>query len=149
MSEMLGNQYFLARKYSLAASKLEDALTKQPMNKGIRRKLIICHVQQGKLDRAQELFAELVETDVAFIVNSDPIRDDCPCPELVYDIERQLDDHKDSTDYLLKLAILWLYCDLKKSIQLFTQYQNLGINNLTIKKILNHLTSYLLEKEGS
>ena len=147
MSEMLGNQYFLARKYSLAAAELEKALQKDHTSKGIRRKLIICEIQKGNVNRALELFAFLVEDDVAYIINADPIMDDCPCPELVYDMEKQFNDNKSSYEYNLKLAMIWLYCDIKKSLQYFNLSLSINSENLTLKKIINHLTSYLLNKE--
>jgi hypothetical protein len=147
MSEMLGNQYFLARKYSLAADELEKALSKNPAHKGIRRKLIICEIQRDNINRALDLFASLVEDDVAFIIDADPIMDDCPCPELVYDMEEQFNDNKDSFDYNLKLAMIWLYCDVNKSQQYFNLSLGINSENGLLNKIINHLTSYLLEVE--
>ncbi len=144
---MLGNQYFLARKYSLAADELEKALSKNPTSKGIRRKLIICEIQHGNINRALELFVSLVEEDVAFIIDADPIMDDCPCPELVYDMEEQFSDNKNSLDYHLKLAMIWLYCDVNKSLQYFNLSLSMNGDNDLIKKIINHLTSYLLKQE--
>jgi len=147
MSEMLGNQYFLARKYSLAADELEKALSKNPPHKGIRRKLIICEIQKGDIKRALDLFVSLVEEDVAFIIDADPILDDCPCPELVYDMEEQFSDNKSSLDYHLKLAMIWLYCDVNKSMHYFNLSLGMTNEKNAIKKIISHLTSYLLKKE--
>lgn len=149
MSEMLGNHYFLARKYSLATRELESALSKDPSNKHIRRKLIICYVQTRKISRAKELFYHLVKQDISFIVETDPIIDDCPCPELVYDLEEQLEDDKNFPEYLMKLGIIWLYCDIKKSIHYFNILQTIEPNDKIIKEILFHLTSYVLKKEVS
>ena len=148
MSEMLGNQYFLARKYDLAARELQHALINEPQSKAIRKKLIICEVQRGKLKRALELFLDLVMKDVSSIVKTDPILDDCPCPELVYDIEVNIKDHKSSSNYILKLAMLWLYCNIKKSIQYFNDYQKVNPNNPHITNILSQLTKYLLEHDN-
>ena len=149
MSEMLGNQYFLARKYTLAEIELGNALAKDPENKGIRRKLIICNMQKGNIDRAIELFVSLVEDDIAFIVNSDPVLDDCPYPELVYDLEAQIDSDKNSLDYNLRLGMLWLYCDIRKSIQCFEKCHELDPGNPVIRKILSRLKTYLFEGELS
>lgn len=144
---MLGNQYFLARKYSLAADELEKALFKDPASKGIRRKLIICEIQSGNINRALDLFISLVEEDAAFIINADPILDDCPCPELVYDMEAQFTDNKDSLNYHLKLAMIWLYCDVNKSLHYFNLSLEMNGENKSIKKVLNRLALYLLEEE--
>jgi len=145
MSEMLGNQYFMTRKYSLAADELKKALSKDPTNKWIRRKLIICEIQNGDINKALDLFVSLVEEDVAFIIYADPIIDDCPCPELVYDMEEKFYDNKNSLDYHLKLAMIWLYCNVKKSLHYFNLSLNIDRDNKLIKKIINHLTSYLLQ----
>ena len=49
-----------------------------------------------------------------------------------------------SEDHLLKLAILWLYCDIEKSLQYFHQYQESSPNNVLVSKIIKFLTSYQL-----
>src|SRR5574340_573758 len=87
MSEMLGNQYFLSRKYCEALRELEESLLKNPSNKSIKKKLIICYVMAGKVYTALELFEQLITEDIYFIINTDPILDDCPCPEIIYEIE--------------------------------------------------------------
>ncbi|OQX96065.1 hypothetical protein B6I21_02205 [candidate division KSB1 bacterium 4572_119] len=148
MCEMLGNQYFLARKYSLAAIELEKALGKDPANKSIRRKLVICRIQSGKIQQALELFSSLIDEDVAFIMDADPILDDCPCPELVYDFEKQLNDNKKSLECNLKLAMIWLYCDIEKSILYFNKSLELLPDDPEIKRVLKLLTNYLSSQEN-
>ncbi len=145
MSEMLGNQYFLARKYDLAAREFKHALVKEPQNKAIRKKLIICEIQRGKLKRALELFFDLVVEDVSYIIKTDPMQDDCPCSELIFDIEMRMKDNKSSSNYFLKLAMLWLYCDINKSIQYFQDYQKFNPTNPQTASILLQLTKYLKE----
>ncbi len=148
MSEMLGNQYFLARKYSLAARELERVLVREPENKEVLRKLIICYVQTNAVDKGLRLLWQLVQQDIEFILHADPLFDDCPCPELVYFFEEQMKiERKVSEDHLLKLAILWLYCDIEKSLQYFHQYQESEPNNTLVPKIIKFLTSYQLHHD--
>ena len=149
MSEMLGNQYFLARKYANAIDVFEKALTNDFKNKGIRCKLIICYTQAREIKKALDVFVTLIEDDIEFIINMDPVRDDCPCPELVFDLEANLDISLYSFDYYLSLGMLWLYCDLKKSIEYFRKAQKLDQENPKIKYILFHLISTLKKKENS
>ena len=116
MSEMLGNQYFMARNYKEAVRALEPVYLKDSLNKSVRRKLIIAYTQTGKLMEGLELFISLVQEDVKFIINADPIFDDCPCPE----IEKQLRvSPKEilSPDINIYNGILWLYCDPKISVK--------------------------------
>ena len=116
MSEMLGNQYFMARNYEEAVRALEPVYLKDTLNKSVRRKLIIAYTQTGKLMKALEVFILLVEEDVEFIINADPIFDDCPCPE----IEKQLRISPKgilSPDINIYNGILWLYCNPKMSVK--------------------------------
>jgi len=116
MSEMLGNQYFMARNYKEAVRALEPDYLKDSSNKSVRRKLIIAYTQTGKLMKALDLFISLVQEDVGFIINADPIFDYCPFPE----IEKQLRvSPKEilSPDINIYNGILWLYCDPKISVK--------------------------------
>ena len=56
MDEMLGNHYFLSRNYGRAAELLDKALRVDPKNKPMRRKLIICFAQTGRVDKALTIF---------------------------------------------------------------------------------------------
>ncbi|MBD3287745.1 hypothetical protein GF337_02980 [candidate division KSB1 bacterium] len=147
MSEMLGNQYFLARKFVQAARELEKALLKRPASKKIRRKLIICHLQSGEMNRAIELFVPLIEENIDTIAKSDPMFDDCPCPEIIYDLEKQARIYQDLFSYNLKLGILWLYCDVDKSIHYFRMSEKSNPENTLIKKIISLLQEYQLKHE--
>ena len=90
MSEMLGNQYFMARKYQEAVKELEPVYLTDSVSKPIRRKLIIAYAQTGKLKKSLELFISLVKEDVEFIINADVIYDDCPCPEIVEKLKTKI-----------------------------------------------------------
>ena len=60
MSEMLGNRYFLARQFDKAIPYLEDALTQNPDGDKIKKKLILCFIETGQIERAFNLFYELL-----------------------------------------------------------------------------------------
>ena len=126
MSEMLGNQYFMARNYSAAQQQLEEVILKDPLNKSAKKKLIVCYTQTGKVKEAIQYFNDLISEDIEFIVNTHPIDDDCPCPELVEKIEGQKLANSDSADYHLILGIIWLYCDINKSIEHFTKAKEIA-----------------------
>lgn len=148
MSEMLGNQYFLARKYGQAAKELEKALNSDEKNKGIRRKLIICHTQLGDVGRALEYFLGLVKEDIDFIINTSPIDDDCPCPELVFDMEKRLAENTGSVDFQTIMGILNLYCDLAASIHYFEEAQQLAPDQPSLKSVLTFLRSRRSREKG-
>jgi tetratricopeptide (TPR) repeat protein len=79
MFEMLGNQLFLVRNYSRAMEMLEKALWEDPKNKYVRRKLIICYTQTGDLDQALKNLLWFLKKDIHFIIDIDPVAEDCPC----------------------------------------------------------------------
>ena len=116
MSEMLGNQYFMARNYKEAVRALEPVYLKDSSNKSVRRKLIIAYTQTGKLRKALDLFISLVQEDVEFIINADPIFDDCPCSEIEKQLIYSPKDNR-SPDINIYNGILWLYCDPKISVK--------------------------------
>ena len=148
MDEMLGNHYFLSRNYARASELLEKALRVDPKTKPMRRKLIICFAQIGQVDKALKIFLSLIKEDIDFVINTDPVDDDCPCTELVYELERGKSNNIESIDFTLILGMLWLYCNLNKSIEYFQQAAGADTNNATVKSILL-LMKARLEKEST
>jgi pentatricopeptide repeat protein len=148
MDEMLGNHYFLTRNYARAADLLEKALRSDQKNKAIRRKLIICFAETGHVDKALAVFLSLIKEDIDFIINTDPVDDDCPCPELVFDMEHWNVNTRQSLDDAEVLGMLWLFCNLHKSFEYFTQAANMDKNNKMIKSILA-LLNVRLQKENA
>ena len=139
MSEMLGNQFFLARNYAAAAEQLEEALLRDPSNKPMRKKIIICLNEIGEIRKAMTYFKALIKEDANFVIDTDPVADDCPCPELIYEAERFLYNNLDSVDFTLRLGMLWLYCDVNESFRCFQQAHELAPNDSDIKSIITLL----------
>ena len=118
-SEMLGNKYFLARNYKGAAENFRHTLQTDPINKAIRKKIIICYTQTGQIQKAFDIFYKLVCEDINFVIETDLIAEDCPCPELIAKYGNILPYENESVDLKLMLGMLWLYCDPKKSLEFF------------------------------
>lgn len=119
MHEMLGNQYFMARNYLGAATVFQNVIEEDPKNINARKKLIISYTQIGKFTKAVNLFSNFISENVDRIIETDPIKDDCPCPELVHNLEHINNGRLESFTTYETLGILWLYCDLNKSIEYF------------------------------
>lgn len=120
MSEMLGNQYFMVRKYCEALAEFEEEYRKDTTNKSVRKKLIICFIKTNRIKEAFEIFIKLVDEDLEFIINTDPIFDDCPCPDIIFELENSIEtDTQDKK--ILALGMLWLFCDIKKSVKYFSE----------------------------
>jgi len=142
MHEMLGNQLFLARKYPEATQNLEITFSKDPGNKAVHRKLIICYTQIGQVNKALDLFIELMKKDIRFIIDIDPLDEDCPCSELVHVMEKKLSFQQDSLDYHIILGILYLFCDVAKSLYYFQKVQTLNPQDVKIHWIIKKLINY-------
>jgi tetratricopeptide (TPR) repeat protein len=140
MSEMLGNRYFLARKFDRAIPELEKAVQDSLEDHKIKKKLIICYVQVGQIERALRIFWELIQKDPFIIINTDPYYDDCHCTTLVVQWENIINYKNDGIrmEYVA-LGILYLYCDVQKSITYFEQALEIMDNDTQLKKILNLL----------
>lgn len=142
MSEMLGNQFFMARNYPAAQKELEEVYLKESNNISVKKKLLICYTQTGKLQEAINLFFELIKENIEDIVNTDPIKDDCPCQELIEKIERLYHLENPSTEHLLILAIIWLYCDEHKSLEYFYKLQEVDPSNSIVSHAISCIETY-------
>jgi hypothetical protein len=141
MHEMLGNHYFLARNYSEAEKELESALAHNPSSMSIKKKLIICHITTNSIERALELFVDVITRDIYSIIKTDPIFDHCPCPQLVSEMENSLETFH-TREKTLALGMLWLYCDITESLK---QFRSLMNPDTTIQTIISQLQSTVLQ----
>lgn len=149
MSEMLGNQYFMARNYTQAMREFEEVVSKYPANLSIKKKLVVCYTQAGKVDRALKIFNELILEDIDFVANTHPEDDDCPCHELVKIIEKESDNNLLSADFNLILGMIWFYCDISKSIFYFSKSLEYRQNDASISSILDLITEYKIKVEST
>lgn len=145
MSEMLGNQYFLAKRYSDAYAELEAELNKDTANrKSISKKLIICYLQTDQLDKAFDMFYSVVTRSVNVITDTNPEKDGCPCPEIINENLPRLKYNND-LEQNLKMGILWLYCDAHKSIDYFDKIQPNNKYSERVKEIIEVLKSHTIK----
>jgi len=139
MSEMLGNRYFLARQFDNAIPYLEEALAQNPSGEKLKKKLVICYIQTGRIERAFTLFYELVQSNPKVIIETDAYWDDCPCGELIPIWEKKVDENRNSHEYLITLGMLNLYCNLEKSRLYFNQAIPFADNPAKIQSVLGCL----------
>ncbi|MBK8943950.1 MAG: hypothetical protein IPM32_01645 [Ignavibacteriae bacterium] len=145
MNEMLGNQYFMARNYLGAANAFQTVLKDEPDNINATKKLIISLTQIGKFSKAFELFAEFINKNIDNILSTDPIKDDCPCAELVNNLENKSKYGSESLTIFETLGILWLYCDINNSIDYFEKASALAPNDTKLNSVLMILKKKLRE----
>ena len=108
----------------------------------IRKKLIICYTQVGQIKKAFQLFHSLIEEDIAVIIETDVIADDCPCPELVTKLSSD-ENSSETLEKYLKLGILWLYCDSSNSLTHFEKASTLNPDEKLISSTINLIKTYL------
>lgn len=139
MSEMLANQYFLARNYQNAIPLLRKVLDEEPENLKCLKKLIICYTQVDQVAEANECFLKVLEKDPYIIIDTDPMADDCPCPELTQKLEKGTVLEENLERHYNILGILYLYCDIHKSIRYFQESLAINPGQPPVKKALERL----------
>jgi tetratricopeptide (TPR) repeat protein len=138
MSEMLANHYFHSRNYASAQALYEPLLAQKPAEKSLRRRMVVCYLQTGAIRKALAIFTHLVLEDADFIINTHPVDDDCPCPELIAEMQVQSPDAL-SLEMELRLGMLWLYCDISKSVYYFEQALRQHPDERDVQQILTCL----------
>ncbi len=145
MNEMLGNQFFMARNYPAAQKEFEEVYLTKPENISVKKKLLICYTQTGKLKEAIKLFCEIINDDLEIILKTDPVKEDCPCPELIEKIEKQIHLENENKELLFVLAIIWLYCDENKSLEYFNKLNEIDPENNVVYSSIQIISSYIRE----
>lgn len=142
---MLGNHYFLTRNYEAAIKAFENAFPGSLTKKTIK-KLIICHLASDNFETAKQFFLKLLKEDPYTIIKTDIRKEDCPCPELIGDYERKLDSSSTLFDYL-RLAILWLYCDVGLSLKYFKKTAGISPENKFVEEVIQIINSVINQNE--
>ena len=149
MSEMLGNHYFLVRNFISAKSIYESLLVKDPTNKSIKKKLTVCYITTGEIDKALNLFLSQIKDDIDFVINTDIHSEDCPCPELISQIENEEKLFKNEIEKTTALGMLWLYCSIEKSIDFFKKVEVKNSDDERIKEINSILINKLISNKNN
>lgn len=148
MSEMLGNFYFHQRKFLSAQEQLERTVQNNPSDL-IKKKLIICYTQSGSLDKAIEMLYEVISRDIKLIVNTNTKEENCPCSELIYEIENNPKFTSDDYNQNLVLGILWLYCDVMISYDYLLRAESLDEALPTLSKVTKFISKYLTHNNSN
>lgn len=132
MSEMIGNQYFLVGRFCDAISELEKALAADPLNNHIKKKLIICYIKTNEIEKAFNMFNQIIKQDIYYLLESNHINDKCSCSEIIYELENT-NIIKDQNQNNLALGMMWLFFNAKNSINYFQKVK--GVES--IKPVIN------------
>ena len=140
MSEMLANQYFMARRFAEAKPILNKLVETHNRRLDLAKKLVICYAQTGEFQKALSLFHLIISSDIDEILSTDLVLDDCPCPELIFELEKSA-IHKREEWENLTLGMLWLYCDIDTSLKYFQGAANNVQRPQELEPILTLLTN--------
>lgn len=140
MSEMLGNQYFLSRNYQLAQKEFENSLKNDPNNLFVQKKLILCYAKHLALDKALSILIPLLSRAPDIITETDLVKDDCPCKELIEGFQNSEYLNLEKTKVIL--GVLWLYCDVQKALEIFDNIPESSSYNESINKIIYNLNIF-------
>ncbi len=146
---MLANQYFLVRNFIPAKSIYENILEKDTTNKSIKKKLTVCYITTGEIDKALDLFLTQIKDDIDFLLNTDVQSEDCPCPELISQVENEEIKFIDEIEKITALGMLWLHCSLEKSIDFFKQVKMKSPDDKRIKEINSILINKLVANKSN
>jgi hypothetical protein len=142
MSEMLANQYFLARKFDKAVPHLESVIRNEPHNERARKKLIICYCETGHVRSALELFYNVIQSNIKLIVDTDIISEDCPCPELLERMKWYEEVAVNSFDFFCIMGMLHLYCDINDSLNAFNRAVEINSDDKLVQDIHDLIAEY-------
>ena len=142
MSEMLGNYFFLNQNYQSACSELENALKDDPSNNAIQRKLILCYIKLGYFVDGYSLFYKLINSDIDSIVHCYFRENPCPCLEIIKEFNDLHFDFVSEKYYFISLGILWLYCDIDRSIFFFNKAKYDTETDNKLEHVINIISNY-------
>lgn len=141
MSEMLANHYFQNRKFITAAPLLEKAL-KNSNDDCLKKKLIICYAETGRISEAFNLFRSLIRTNIKIILDTNTADEDCPCQDLIFQMENSFYSNDLDFTNLLQLGMLWLFCDKETSLNYFRKALNVQPDNNEIIDTISIIKKY-------
>lgn len=142
MSEMLANHYFMIRNFNTAIELYERVVENFGRSSSLQKKMIICYIKTNQIENAKQEFCDLVEKDVEFIMHTEFKNNDCPCSDIIKEIEADL-LNLSSPEKDLALGIIWLYCDKNNSIYFLEKYLSKNQYDLRIAKSLQKIKNYI------
>ena len=144
MSEMLANNYFIVRNYVKAREVFLRLPESVRNSDAVKKKLVLCEIFLGNPLSALDYLLPLVVQNPGFIFKTDLELEDCPCRDLICELEQRPGFSQEDDFCLLSISILWLYCSLENSLHYLEMLTSLNehpkVNELKfqIQKHINH-----------
>jgi tetratricopeptide (TPR) repeat protein len=136
MDRMLGNQYFMARKFEQAIPQFEMTLQQHPDDLHTLRKLIVCYVATEKIEQAVNQLKHFLKLTPKDYFETEIGDQNCPCPEIIEQWSAHPPKTLSRSEYLISMGILNLFCGQKESWSYFREAKAAAPNMHIIDDIL-------------
>ncbi len=141
MDRMLGNQYFLARKFKEAIPHFEKVLVKSPGDSAVFKNLIFCLVVTEELDKAVAQMIMALHHSPEFLVELSAATDTNPYQEVFLERFTKPPATLSGGNYALAMGILSLYCHAELAVSYFHEAKKHSRNKKAIEEILRILSN--------
>lgn len=138
MNEMLGNHYFLTKRFKEAIPLYKTVLVDNPKQIIIKKKLIICLLKEGQIKEAVNHFSDMLNDDVEQIISVQKEEDDCICKQMIFELENN-PTRLSRVDKSKVLGILWLFCNSLTSLKYFEEIDSEFKKDPIYKDILSKI----------
>ncbi|MCG8607594.1 hypothetical protein MJD09_21745 [bacterium] len=147
MERMLGNQYFMARRFEDAIPCFENALRKTPSDPGIMKHLIGCYVMTGNIEGALHNLGDLLARGIAKGIDPLPDAEEDAFRQMLAEWYRKPPRTQSRFEYLLSIAILTLLCEPELAPAYFKEAQKLAPKHELLREISEKVTSHNADLE--
>lgn len=113
---MLANNYFIVRDYAKAKETFLRLPEELRDDCRVMKKLILCEIFLSEPRKALDYLLVILRRDPEIIVKTDIDTEDCPCRDLIIELEERTGYSDGDERNVLSLAMLWLYCNVNRAI---------------------------------
>lgn len=141
MDRMLGNQFYLARKFSQAIPYLERVHKKYPKDVQTAEKLILCCVFTSQLERATSFFLNLLKHSALDAGGKESVQNHAKEKELFADWTMNLPGLLSAKERIFALGMIATFFDINLASCYFRKARELDPKDVQVHQILENLKS--------
>lgn len=139
---MLANYYYQIKNYQYAGALFQEVIVNEPKNFEAKKKLIVCLLKEGIFYLAWDLYNDIIENEPGVIFESTCEIRDCPCLDVLKEIQKRTNIHSTNWIHLTKRGILYSFKDAKKSLYHFKQALKFSPFKNQIKYLISRIELY-------
>ena len=139
MSAMLGNYFYWQDRFDAAIPEYEAALRHDSGNPGVWKRLVVCYLYLGQLERALPLYLSVLDHPPLECPSENDSAGICPCQKLLSRMERDCPPESRGPHCWLVLGMLWSFFDLPQSIACFERARLDHPERTVLERVLTRL----------